>query len=582
MHRFHIPVMGTAFSVDTPLKVAKYGISSTLSIVDDDLAERMRRLWAGRVGAEYRPIEKDLAKDSRARRITAYLDLVAEIVKNEFEALRRAPLKAGSELLRYLELLPEDAPLKKLYRRYQASPSRELEAEIRRGLRPGRIEANVMTKVDKTNYWKGKPLPVEMNDAHAAVRGFAKSELEGGLCLSAGLNPRLYSYLAQFKDFFADEAGRIKKQLILKVSDFRSALTQGKFLAKKGLWVSEFRIESGLNCGGHAFATPGVLMGPILEEFKRRRDELVETLFGIYRAALKKLKRPVPEEPPPLRITAQGGVGNAFEQRLLTERYGLDSVGWGSPFLLVPEVTIVDEATRAELAAAGEEDLTLSGASPLGVPFHVLKSATMGARMRAWYAEGRPGSPCPKGHLEFNDEYTERPICTASRAYQYRKIKEIEESLEGRAREEAIARVLEKQCLCVGLAEPAHLSFELEPQMREPAGVSVCPGPNLAYFKGTYTLEEMVGHIYGRKALPLDPNRPHVFIKELRLYRDYLKDLAQGRFGSEKEQSPAYRRTYLENLAEGVRYYLAHLEALGLAPWRGELEAVLAAEGAAA
>ncbi len=582
MHRFHIPVMGTAFSVDTPLKVAKYGISSTLSIVDDDLAERMRALWAGRIGAEYRPIEKDLAKDSRARRIAAYLDLVAEIVKNEFEALRRAPLRAGSELVRYLELLPEDAPLKRLYRRYQASRAPELAAEIRARLRPGRIEANVMTKVDKTNYWKGKPLPVEMNDAHAAVRGFARSKLEGALCLSAGLNPRLYSYLAQFKDFFADEAGRIKKELILKVSDFRSALTQGKFLAKKGLWVSEFRIESGLNCGGHAFATPGVLMGPILEEFKRRREELIETLFALYRAARKKLGLLVPEDPPPLRVTAQGGVGNAFEQRLLTERYGLDSVGWGSPFLLVPEVTIVDEATRAELVRAGEEDLELSGASPLGVPFHVLKSATMEKRMHAWYAEGRPGSPCPKGHLEFNDEYTERPICTASRAYQYRKIKEIEASLEGRAREEAIARVLEKQCLCVGLAEPAHLSFELDAQMNEPAGVSVCPGPNLAYFKGTYTLEEMVDHIYGRAELPLDPERPHVFVKELRLYRDYLNDLEHGRFGSEKEQSPAYRRTYLENLAAGTRYYLEHLEALGLGPWRNELEAVARAEPAPA
>ena len=575
MHRFHIPVMGTSFSVDTPLKVAKYGIASTLSAVDDDLAERMRRHWAKKVGADYRPIEKDLSKDSRARRIAAYLDLVAEIVKSEFEALKKAPLKAGSELLRYLELLPEESSLKRLYRRYQAAPGEALLAEIRAGLRPGRIEANVMTKVDKANYWKGKPLPVEMNDAHAAVRGFAESKLEGALCLSAGMNPRLYSYLARFKDFFADEAGRIKKEIILKVSDFRSALTQGKFLAKKGLWVSEFRVESGLNCGGHAFATPGVLFGPILEEFRTRRDELVETLFSVYQAARKKLGLPVPEEPPPLRLSAQGGVGNAFEQRLLSQHYRLDSVGWGSPFLLVPEVTVVDEATRAELAEAGEEDLELSGASPLGVPFHVLKSATMAERMRAWYAEGRPGSPCPKGHLEFNQEYTERPICTASRSYQYRKIKEIEERLEGEAREEAIARVLEKQCLCVGLAEPAHLSFELGAQMNEPAGVSVCPGPNLAYFKGTYTLEAMVDHIYGRKALPLDPERPHVFVKELRLYKDYLEDLAKGRFGSERERSAEYRKTYLENLAAGVWYYLENLEKFGLGPWRAELEASL-------
>ena len=56
---------------------------------------------------------------------------------------------------------------------------------------------------------------------------------------------------------------------MLKVSDFHSAVVQGKFLAKRGLWVSEYRIESGLNCGGHAFATKGLLLGPILDEFQR-------------------------------------------------------------------------------------------------------------------------------------------------------------------------------------------------------------------------------------------------------------------------------------------------------------------------
>ena len=40
--------------------------------------------------------------------------------------------------------------------------------------------------------------------------------------------------------------GKLAKTIILKVSDYRSALTQGKILAKKGVWISEFRIESGL------------------------------------------------------------------------------------------------------------------------------------------------------------------------------------------------------------------------------------------------------------------------------------------------------------------------------------------------
>ena len=37
-HQFHIPVMGTAFTIDTPLKVARFGISSVVSLCDDELS----------------------------------------------------------------------------------------------------------------------------------------------------------------------------------------------------------------------------------------------------------------------------------------------------------------------------------------------------------------------------------------------------------------------------------------------------------------------------------------------------------------------------------------------------------------
>ena len=136
---------------------------------------------------------------------------------------------------------------------------------------PGSIDVNIMTKLDKENYRKTEKLPVEFNDAHAALRGFAQSKLKSSLVLSAGMNPRLYSYIEQFDDFYPDKNGNLKKKVIFKVSDYRSALIQGKFLAKKGIWVSEYRIESGLNCGGHAFASDGSLMGPIFEEFKNNR-----------------------------------------------------------------------------------------------------------------------------------------------------------------------------------------------------------------------------------------------------------------------------------------------------------------------
>ncbi|WP_456411935.1 hypothetical protein, partial [Oceanithermus sp.] len=550
-HTFHIPVMGTAFTVDTPLRIAKYGIASVISIVDDDLLERMRAYWAHRRGRAYAPIEKDLKADSRARRTAAYLDLVDELVREDFEALRAAPLEPGSELWRYLELLPDEAPAHRLWRDWLAAgPEKrpELEARLRAALEPGRLEVNVMTKVDKPNYVGREQLPVEYNDAHAALRGFAESRMEGALVLSAGFNARLYSYMARFAGFFADEAGRIKKQITLKVSDYRSALTQGKFLAKKGLWVSEYRVESGLNCGGHAFATPGLLMGPILEEFHQKREELIASLFEVYKKALEKLGKPVPERPPEVRLTAQGGVGTAGEHAMLRARYGLDSVGWGSPFLLVPEVTVVDEQTRKDLSDAGEEDLYLSGASPLGVPFNVLRNASMVALNRKWYEEGKPGSPCPKGHLEFNTEFTERPICTASRNYQHRKIKQLRErGLPPAELEREIDKLLEKQCLCTGLAEPAHLEFNLEPQMKE-TGVSICPGPNLAYFSGERTLEEMVGHIYGRTTVTNDAERPHMFVKELRLYADYLRRVLAGEFGTDRDRTPEAVAAFRANL----------------------------------
>jgi hypothetical protein len=38
LHTFHIPVMGLAYTIDSPIR-GKYGISSVISIIDDDLIE---------------------------------------------------------------------------------------------------------------------------------------------------------------------------------------------------------------------------------------------------------------------------------------------------------------------------------------------------------------------------------------------------------------------------------------------------------------------------------------------------------------------------------------------------------------
>jgi hypothetical protein len=194
-----------------------------------------------------------------------------------------------------------------------------------------------------------------------------------GIVLSAGLNRRLYSYFSAFPDFFADENGWIKKQIILKISDYRSAEIQGRFFAKKGLWVSEYRVESGLNCGGHAFAGNGNLMGPVLAELSAKREALNHELTTLCCKALAAQKQTVPAAFRPFRVTAQGGIGTAAEDAALRRLYGIDSTGWGTPFLLVPEATQVEPDTLAKLQRAKEEDVYLSNVSPAGDAFHNLQ-----------------------------------------------------------------------------------------------------------------------------------------------------------------------------------------------------------------
>src|SRR5579859_4416539 len=99
-HTFHIPVLGLAYSIDTPLKVARYGISSVVSIVDDELIERMREYHCKQNDLEYTPIRKS-EQDSRARRITAYLNLLNQLVNGQFSKLVAEPFEAGNDLERY-------------------------------------------------------------------------------------------------------------------------------------------------------------------------------------------------------------------------------------------------------------------------------------------------------------------------------------------------------------------------------------------------------------------------------------------------------------------------------------------------
>lgn len=548
--------MGIGFTIDTPLKVAQYGIDSVISLVDDILLEKLRKMYSEKFEIPYKEIT-DKDDDFRAKRITSYLNLISDLVCEKFESLKQITAEKRDEFFTYIDILPNNSVLKAEFQKLTENGFNiaEIKSWASKSLSLGQIDVNIMTKVDKDNYFKNEKLPVEYNDAHAALRGFANSKLKSSVILSAGMNPRLFTYMSKFDDFYSNEQGGYNKKIILKVSDYRSAIIQGKFLAKKGLWVSEYRIESGLNCGGHAFATDGYLLGPVLQEFKEKREELRESIQNILNQELENQGRIISKTPLTIKISAQGGVGTEEEHEFLLNHYQLDSIGWGTPFLLVPEATTVDDRTLNQLVKAKEDDLYLSDISPLGVPFNNLKGNTKDLEKEALITKGRPGSSCPKKFVSLNKEFKESGICTASREYQYLKIKELNASqLLKEDYQISLHKITEKTCTCVGLGTSALLAYNLDTKV-EGEGVSICPGPNMAYYSKIMSLKNMIDHIYGRDNMITRTDRPNMFIKELNLYFNFLKDkLEEAKKGMNKKEVK-YLLTFTNNMKEGILYY---------------------------
>lgn len=550
--------MGIGFTIDTPLKVAQYGISSVISTVDDILVERLRKFYSEKFDLQFQEISTKV-EDFRAKRFTAYLDMVHDVATDNLEELKKSfQNKTSKELDKLMSLLPDVSGIKDKFQDLLSNkPSKQDVYDwLDEHLHLGDIDVNIMTKVDRDNYRNGKKLPPEYNDALAALRGFANSKLKSSVVLSAGMNPRLYGYIDKFEDFFPDKNFNLKKRIILKVSDYRSAIIQGKYLAKRGIWISEYRIESGLNCGGHAFATDGFLMGPILEEFKKNKQSLIEEVHELYVKALEEKEKNVPSEPFPIKITAQGGVGTSEEHEFLMKQYDVDKVGWGSPFLLVPEVVSMDDKTLNQLSDAKEEDLYLSNISPLGVPFNSLRGNTKDIEKDDNILKGKPGSTCPKQFVKLNNEFGEKALCIASRQYQTKKIAELKtKDLPQVQFRKEYTNITDKSCICVGLSTATLHVNELDYKVEGP-GVSVCPGPNIAYFENKRTLKEMVDHIYGRADILIRKDRPNMFVKELKLYMSYFKNQLDGLTSDSTKKEVITLRKFQKNLNAGIEYYL--------------------------
>ena len=144
-HKFHIPVLGVAFSVDAPLKVAKYGISSVMSLVDDTLMERLRQHYLEKFGRPYVKIED--SDQARSLRITAYLNMVKQLVEEQFEELKNSPFESGSEITKYFEMLPDSSELKIKYYEMLNSDDEQVRIALQNELKKNLVSSEEYIKI---------------------------------------------------------------------------------------------------------------------------------------------------------------------------------------------------------------------------------------------------------------------------------------------------------------------------------------------------------------------------------------------------------------------------------------------------
>ena len=67
----------------------------------------------------------------------------------------------------------------------------------------------------------------------------------------------------------------------------------------------------------------------------------------------------------------------------------------------------------------------------------------------------------------------------------------------------------------------------------------------------------MTDHIYGRDNMITRTDRPNIFIKELTIYIDYLKNKLEEVKAAMTTKEEKYLQTFTANLNEGISYYRA-------------------------
>ena len=93
-HTFHIPVLGVGYSVDAPVKVAKFGISSVISLVDDTLLEHLRKYYSEKMNLPYRRLYLPMMIPGQEE-LLPILNMIKKIVKEQFEKLKNSAFEPG-------------------------------------------------------------------------------------------------------------------------------------------------------------------------------------------------------------------------------------------------------------------------------------------------------------------------------------------------------------------------------------------------------------------------------------------------------------------------------------------------------
>jgi hypothetical protein len=118
-----------------------------------------------------------------------------------------------------------------------------------------------------------------------------------------------------------------------------------------------------------------MLLGPIMEEFKQKKNDLIQSAHTLMVAALGTERKTWVTKPLDMKITVQGGVGTS-KNMIFCFKLPCRQCRVGISFLLVPEATSVDTETPKPACTIKTTGFYLSNISPLGVPFNTVRGTS--------------------------------------------------------------------------------------------------------------------------------------------------------------------------------------------------------------